>query len=539
MLGVNEDENPAEVGDGELVIAFNTYRRGRTRGTRPGFNRDPDIYTSAMTGPVTGITQYYRKNGSERDIVIVENGNVRKQTGSTLNGALTFASAGQWTFANFNDVLYGAGGTLDDDFWSWNGTGNISAIGPLVDLSSTAIYPSYVFQKWGRLWTAGFRYASGALATDLSSNPTTARYTPIGQPTSFPVGNTIGGSGAIAAFDAYGDSWVTGFGEYTDGTGDWLMVLLNDRIYAVSQTGDSLGPFAVSERGAIQNGCVHQNAFVHLGLDSGDSIYLSNRGIHSLKSSTEFGSRSESFLSWKIRQTFGTINQGAIKNSVGAYDPKLGIVIFFVPTGSNSYPDTGLVLDMKDKKNVTAENAEWDVWQLGSSGSNALITSMCSATNTSGKQLVYAGTSGGNVCQLDSAVNADLGSAYRVHMRTKHYDYGEQAYEKHNGDIWINMQPGGAQTPLFTQVFDYGTRTSSPRQLRMTNNGALLGTFVIGTDVLASTTASVLSKVYGIGAGQTIAYDFDHSAANEPYYIANIAPEVAILGEQAPGAGGR
>ncbi len=538
LLGVNEDENPAEVGDGELTIALNSFRRGRTRGTRPGFRRDPDVYTSAMTGPIQGGVNFFRSNGTARDVVIVENGLVREATGADLNGALTFNTSAAWTFDVFNDVLYGAGGTLDDDFWSWNGSGNISAVS-ILNLSAAAIYPAYVKQKWGRLWTAGFRTAAGAIASDLSSNPTTARYTPIGQPTVWPTGNTVGGSGAIAAFDAYGDSWITGFGDYTDGTGDWLLVLLNDRIYALSQTGDSLAPFAVSERGAIQNGCVHQRAFVNMGLDSGDAIYLSSRGDHSLKSSQEFGARSETFLSWKIRQTFETINQSAITASVGAYDSRLGIVLFAVPTGSNTSPDTILCLDVKDKKSLTAENAEWDIWRLGSTGNDALVSAMWTGTDLNGQIRIHAGTKGGNVCHVDDDVHADLGAAYRVHMRTKHYDYGEQAYEKSNGDIWINLQPGGNYTPTFRQVFDYGSRQASARQLAMAIDSGVWGSITWDAFEWATDIASVLTKVYGVGAGQTIAYEFTHSAANEPFYIANIAPEVSILGEQGPGAGGQ
>lgn len=538
LLGLNEDENPAEVGDGELTISLNVFRRGRTKGTRPGFRRDPDVYTSAMTGPVQGGVQYFRSNGSVYDSVIVENGKVREAVGADINGALTFNASAPWTFAVFNDVLYGAGGTLDDDLWSWNGTGNISAVGPMVNLSAAAIYPAYIFQKWGRLWTAGFRTAAGAIATDLSSNPTTARYTPIGEPTVWPTANTIGGSGAIAAFDAYGDSWITGFGEYTDGQGDWLLVLLNDKIYPIAQTRDSLAPFAVSERAAIQNGCVHQRAFVSLGLDSGDAIYLSKRGIHSIRASQEFGALQRSFLSWKIRQTFETINQSYIHTSVGAYDPRLGIVVFAVPTGANTSPDTMLVLDVKDKDRINAENAEWDIWRLGSTGDNALVTALWTAVSAAGKTVIYFGTKGGNVGHVDDDVHADLGNAYRARMRTKHYDYGEQAYEKQNGDIWINIQPGGSYTPTFRQVFDYGSRAGSTRQLSMPIDSALWNSVTWNAFEWANESASVLTKVYGMGAGQTIAYEFDHSAASEPYFIANVAPEVAILGEQGPGAGG-
>lgn len=536
LKGLNEDENPAEVADDELTVSLNCYRRGRTKGTRPGFLRDPDVYTSSMTGPVQGIVHFQRSNGSVRDVVIVENGLVREAPGADVNGALTFNTSAPWTFAVYNDVLYAAGGTLDDDHWSWTGSGNITARA-ILNLSAVAIFPAYVFHKWNRLWTAGFRVAAGTLASDLSSNQTTVRYTPIGQPTVWPTENTIGGSSTIGGFGAYGDNWVTGFGEFTDGTGDWLLVLLNSKIYAVSQTGDSLAPFAISERGAIQNGCVHQRAFVSLGLDSGDAIYMSSRGIHSLRQSQEFGARSETFLSWKIRNTFENINQSAITKSVGAYDATLGIVIFFVPTGSNTSPNLGLVLDVKNKKDITAENAEWDLWTLGGTGNDALVTALATATNAAGSIRVHAGNAGGDVMQLDADTASDLASAYAVEMRTKHNDYGEQSFEKQCGDIWIGLQPGGNHTPSFKIIYDYGAKQSSTKQLRMVTGGDLVGTLVVGTGIIGAASSNIQDKVYGMGSGQSIAFDFSHYAADEQFYISSISPEIAILGEQGPGAG--
>jgi hypothetical protein len=96
LLGLNEDENHAAVGDHELTISLNSYRRGRTKGTRPGLQRDPDIYTSSMTGPIQGIAQFYRANGAARDVVVIENGNIRENTSGTLNGALTLNTTALW-----------------------------------------------------------------------------------------------------------------------------------------------------------------------------------------------------------------------------------------------------------------------------------------------------------------------------------------------------------------------------------------------------------------------------------------------------------
>ena len=51
LLGINEDENPASLKAGELIKGDNSWRRGKMRETRPGAQRDPDSYSSQLTGP--------------------------------------------------------------------------------------------------------------------------------------------------------------------------------------------------------------------------------------------------------------------------------------------------------------------------------------------------------------------------------------------------------------------------------------------------------------------------------------------------------
>ena len=537
LLGLNEDENPAALRPGELTIALNSYRRGQMRGTRPGCLRDPDVYTASMTGPIQGIVEFPRSNGAAKSRVVVENGVVKAATAGNLNGALTFNTSALWCFAQDADVIYGAGGTLDDDFWYWDGSaGSIVAV-PILSLAATAIYPSYAFPKWNRLWTCRFRDGSGAISTDLSSNPMVYRYSGLRLPLVWPTGNTIGGTG-IGGLPAYGNEWATGYGEFTDGTGDWLLLLTNRRLYAVSQTGDSLAPFAVSERSAIANGCVSQRAFVSLGLDSGDAVYLSHRGIHSLRQSQEFGGVEKTFLSWKIRRTFATLNQSAIEASVGAYDPRLGIVVFWVPTGSSTSPDLGLVLDVKDKSNLTAENAEWDFWTLGTTGNDALVTALASGTDSNGSPFIYLGNKGGDVGRFDPDSGADFGSGYHVQMRLKHEDYGLFSQSKQVGNWFVNLQPGGNYMPRARILYDYGTRGTGSYSLPMPLTGDLLGsTFILGTSLLAPEEITVQSKQYGEGAGQTISFEFEHNSPDEPFYVGTVSPEISIFGAQWPGAG--
>lgn len=536
LRGLNEDEDPNSVAEDELTVARNTYSRGETKGTRPGTERDPDSYTSAVTGtpPVQGIFELRRNNDANRSLVVVAGTGIYTAPSTAITGAVSITSgaANGWTFAEHKNTLYAAGGTGTNSFWKWTGSGNASAVS-ILDLSAGALYPTYVFEKWNRLFTAGFRDAAGSIATDNSSNPMVVRYSALNDGDTWPVGSSFGGSSAIGGFSSYGGEFVTGFADYTDNDGDWLLILTNRRIYSVMETGDPLSPFYVSKRGAIANGCVHQRAFANLGLDSGDAVYLSSEGIHSLAQSQEHGALQRSFLSWKIRKTFNLINHAAIQNSVSAYDRQNGIVLFAVPTGSSTIPNLILALNVKGKDAITAENAEWDVWERGGASANAkAVTAMTSARDDDDNWFIYAGNAVGDVFRFNSAVASDISYAYPVTLRTKHNDYGIPGVSKGPGDIYLTMQPGASYMPSFRLVYDYGQRFSSQSLVDLTPvGGSVFGTGTFGTATFSAVNSTRRCKIYGSGSGATIGFELSHGSANEPFYIVGISPQIRAFGE--------
>jgi hypothetical protein len=537
--GLNADENPHEVGQGELIIATNVYRRGGAIGTRPGFEREgagQDYENQiASNTPIQGIVEYRQDNDTTRDLVVVAGGAIHTDDTTTITGALTLSGADNavWTFAQHSDTLYAAGGLTTNPYWKWTGTGNAAAVSVL-DLSAAAIYPSYTFEKWNRVWLAGFRDAAGAIAKDKSSNPMTARYSALNDPDTYPVGDTLGGNSAIGGLSAYGDEYITGFADFVDNEGDWLLVLTNKQLYSVNRTGISTVPFSVPPgRGAIANGCVHQLAYVSLGLDAGDAVYMSDRGIHSVRQSQQYGGEEENFLSWKIRSIFNTINKSQMGLVRGAYNAYQGLVIFAVPTGSNAFNDLILVLDVKNSEELTAQNAIWYVWYLaGSTDDQRAISYLTSARSSSDVRHVYAGNLDGDVFRTSRSTYSDLGTAYPVHIRTRHEDFGLPGGLKNQGDVWLHMQPGGAYKPTYRTIFDFGRKQASPLNITMENSsGAVYGTAVYGTATYGSEVETVREKLYAVGSGETIAHDFQHENANEPFWIAKLAAQVRVFGE--------
>lgn len=538
--GLNEDENPVVLEKTDLQVARNSWKRGSARGTRPGFQRDAVSYTSSagLGGAVNGIVDYRFANDASQFIVAVADDDIFSADATSIKDAATQVTASannRWTFAQHKGVLYGAGGSTTDNFWSWPGSGTTSNVS-MLNLAGAAIYPTYVFEKWNFGFTAGFRDAAGALSTVVEAGPMTVRHSAINDMTSWPVGNSFGGSSSIGGFSSFGDEYLTGFGEFSNNAGDWLLCLSNKRLYAVGQLGDAGTPFYTPQTGIVQNGCVHQNAFVSLGLDSGDAIYLSRFGIHSVRLGEQFGNRVETFLSWKIRRTFAAINQSAIHRSVGAYDPKRGIVLFAVPLGSATNPDTILCLDMKNHASLTAKSAEWDIWSLSSelSTAQATITAMASVRNSTGFS-IYAGNQNGDVGNFDDASagdHNDLGEPYTVQMRTKHDDFDAPGVTKGLGDTLVTIQPGGSQRPTLTPIFDYGRVTGEYQFVEMASAGATWGSGVYGTSVYGSENNTFTDRVYTKGSGETIAFDFTHAVADEPFYIAQITPLVQTHGQE-------
>ena len=545
--GLNEDENPNALERLDLVRARNIWKRGKATGTRPGTERD-DVYSADIAGTpaIQGIFEFRKNADADRQIIVVAGGEIKSNHTTNETGAVTVTAgaANRWTFATHKGSVYSAGGTATDDLWKWDGAAaTASVVGPLVESDgATLVYPTFIIEKWNRLFTCQFRDAAGTgFSTDKAASLMTVRYSALNDGDTWPEGNSFGGDSAIGGFSSFGNEFLNGFGSFTDNEGDWLLVLGNRRLYAVDPTGDPFAPFRISRRGAIANGCVSQHAFVSLGLDSGDAIYLSDQGIHSLRQSQEFGARQDKFLSWKIRKTFRTVNQSALSRATGAYWKEEGVVLFAFPTGSNTVNDTILALDVKNKRELTAENADWYIWQRGSATpAVAACNVLVPVRDASENWFVYGGNEAGQVFRFTDSTHTDLDAGvaqtagYEIAMQTKHDDLGESTIRKGSGDVFWALQPGGSYGPAAQIVYDYGRRQSSISTLKMPKSGATFGPTgngVFGVSKWSISELTFRDKMYGEGSGDTLGFLMTHAGENQPVYVAQIASQVRTFGE--------
>jgi hypothetical protein len=557
--GLNENENPHSLEPNELVEAFNCWRTGDSVGTRPGTVREgsgAEYESQCSTGAaITGMVEYRQNFDAARAHIVVSGANIHYQDGATLPSGPTITAGldNKWTFALHNNLLWGMGGGPNDDAWAWDGnTGNAPSTITLTDKTSGQNFRAqYVFTWRNYMLASGFRVATQS----NSINPSIVRYCTFGADpeldASWLDSNSIGFQSTNVGLEAYGATYSTGFAKFQSNEGHYLLLLTNKQISTAVLDADN--DFRVVD--AIANGCVGQDAFVPLGLDSGDAIYFSEFGIHSLRQSQQFGGRDNAFLSWKIRPTFASLNRNRLSKTVGAYDSDNGIVVFAVSTGSNPQHDTLLVLDVKDLDNITAENARWYKWAISfgsETGEDFNINSMHFARSEGGgEKRLYFGTTNGDVGYFDTDTFSDFDSAggsaraYSVRFRTKDRadfsgsaERGERGmgtlHEKQLGDVMVTLQPGGTYKPSMKFIFDFGQRTSSTRSLNMpASAAALVGFAQVGTAQVSSNNETRDELVRGYGRGRTIGFEFTHGTAQEPFRVGRIDYQVDLGGESA------
>jgi hypothetical protein len=560
ILGLNEDENPHRLQPGELRSCLNVVRFGSSMvGTRPGAQNLPtgDDYELqldngfAVNPPIQGMHEYRKDFDRDRVLVVVADAsghigvpspaNLWSTSGvryNDVNGvSITPGVDNIYTSAQHNNTLWFAGGDPvgpDPFFYLADPTDTASSpVAITLPISAgNTVYPQYVFSWRGYLFASGLRDNTSTGNTAPDANPTAVRFCSFAaDPTdenNWIVGNTIGFDAARRGIDTHGSNFSTGFAQYQDNAGQWLLMLGNKHI--VSAQLDPVHDFRVTD--AISPGCVHQRAFVSLGLDTGEAIYMSEFGIHSLRQSQNHGRRDNAFLSWKIRPTFESLRKSRLKFSVGAYDSLNGWVVFAVTTKGNTAHDTLLVLDTKGQEEITAENAIWYVWKLN----GVTVNDMKFIRDANDDPTLYIATTDGYILTLSNDVFQDLTNSYETSLRTADASYGSLMLSKTVGDIMITATPQGSHRPILRIVFDYGKRRSAARRIALPTLGgsdAIEDTFAIGVSAIAGEGVVSDTKIYGGGSGRTVGFEITHTGANEAWRIGRLDAQIQVNGEDA------
>lgn len=544
--GLVEEEHPTAVRPTDLQFARNVCRRGRTTGTRPGASLGDADYNAAISGtpPIQGIYEFRRNRDADRDLVVVAGANVYSDDSTALDKAsnsvtLTSGADYHWTFDTFQNKLFAAGGNVGtDDLWYWSGSG---ALGNLTaSMTSAGTAPSagarYVFAKWNYLFLGGFG------GTAYNDNPLVARYCDWGTDATdganWTATNVIPGQllGENFGPGSYGREYNTGFGAFQDNRGDFLLFLTNRRLLSFVPNPNSTGisdAFLLAD--SIDAGCVHQNAFVNLGLDLGDCVYLSHDGVHSLVQSNQYGGRTNGYLSWPIRKTFDQLSRSRIKYASGAYWPNEGIVTFLVTTGSGSNHNLILAMDIKDATPITPDTVRWYKWDFApGAGITPNILAACRGSDD--KPYIYVGDTAGRVFLFGRNTYSDNNTAIPVRFATKNEDYGLSTEQKTVGDTFVTLQGAGAYNISHQYLFDDGQTGGKRTSIQCPSAGSTwgtTGTLVWGSGTWGGGNPSIRNRISGVGSSVTIAHEFSHSGLDEPFWVASVSQDIFAAGAAA------
>jgi len=534
--GLNEDENRQALRPADLRVALNCARKGGMTGTRPGVTYGDSDYTVAIAGTnpaITGIFDYRRNRDDDRDLLVVQDGDVFKDSSGTAldksTNSVTISTGNDyhWTFASYQDKVFAAGGKDGDSFWYWDGAGALNKVS-LVDSGGSAVDVKYVFAKWNMIFVGGmnganfddnemvFRYCDYATDATVATNWKSANVLP---------GQLLGENFGVSS---YGSEYNTGIASFQDNRNDSLLFLTNERIVSfVPNPNLTSNANAFRLQDTVATGCVNQNAFVNLGLDVGDAVYLSQDGIHSLAQSEQFGDRVTQYLSWPIRKTFDTLNRSRFKYASGAFWPTEGMVLFSVATGSNTTNNLILCMDIKGADRITPETVRWYRWDLTGITANVIRA----VRGSDKKPYLYVGGTAGQLVRFDRDTYSDLGTgAISTVIQTKDEDFGLPSREKHIGDTYCILQGSGNYTINHSTMTDDGEIQLQTSAIEVPNTGSVYDTGVYGTATYGDSESVIRHRIPGVGSSVTIGHRFAHAVANEPFWLGVMNQEVMISG---------
>lgn len=533
--GLVEEEHPLARRPSDLVDARNCMRKGEMLGTRPGLELNDGDYDAARSGTpgCQGLYEFRINKDADRDLISVFDGNVyTSHDGSAVDkttNSVTISSGDDylWTFAPFQNKVFAAGGNpATDSVWYWSGSGALNKLN-LAGMSISA-GAQYVFQKWNIMFLGGLN------GTGASDNPLCARYHTYGtDPTlvaSWPTSNVIPGIALGNNFGpgSYGSEFNTGFGSFTDNRDDFLLFLTNRRIVPFAPNLALTGPsdaFTMSD--SIDIGCVSQRAFVNLGQDVGDAVYMSPNGVHSLAISKQYGNRTSDYLSWPIRKTFSSLNRSRLKYSTGAYWPDEGVVVFLVSAGSSTTHNRMLCLDIRGAQQLTPDQVRWYVWDFPT---GLVPNFIAAARGSDDKPYIYVGDLAGRVMRFFRSSYSDDGSAIPVSIQVANDSFGSITSSKIVGDTFLLLQGSGNHAIQHRYILNDGEAPGKATLLTVPAAGLLWGSGTWGSGVWGGENVTQRQRIYGVGSTPTIGHRFTHSGAGQPFWVGSLAQEAFISG---------
>lgn len=506
--GINTSQDPALIPANELVQADNVvFAERTTKKKREGIDSDFDDATNG-TDSLIGIKDFWYFSAGTKNQKIVsvdEGGNVYSynpadgtRTTETVTGT-AISSPTKVSMEVIDNTLVIATDGASNVLKAWSGTGNV------VDLSGTAPAGSIVRAHLGRLWT------------NDKTNPDRLHYSETFDATVW------GGSGDSGALDiGIGDGDPEGITAIFPTFKGELFVAKRTKLYRVS--GLTPEDFRIS---LVSDGigCVSHNSIA--AVDQDDMIFISDRGIHSLVTTEQFGDFKDKFLSAKIQPTFNDdFGKSFIEKTQSAYIPNLNSVAFIF--SDESVLELGSVIGGNAVWLYNFQSSAWYRWP-------AVDCQSLASVKNSDKRRLYIGSSTTRLqkAQTGTAVDTDTsGTESGIPLKLKTgviFPENEPYLIKGFKNIIAYYRPTGPSTLTVSAKIDNFSRQSVAFEENV--SGAVLGTgLILGASELgfSRVLAPYSRPIDGYGRGYQL--EFSQSGIEETVEIQGFGVEYEISG---------
>lgn len=445
------------------------------------------------TGLSTSTTYYVSEvtSGTDFKITATLNGTTNITTTGTQSGThslssvTTFAtSAARANSVSMNEKLILFFDGANNKPRVWNGT-------IMYDLVSNAPDASFGTVFLSRVWTNDKNY------------PDRVHYSATGSITDW---QGASDSGALDIRPGDGDSeGITAIFAFKGR----LFVAKRNRLYQV--LGDSPENFQVLD---VSSGLGVENQAAVAAVDQNDVLYMSNKGFHSVGTTSSYGDFQAQFLSAKIQPSFNDWELSRAKYTQAAYIPTLNSVVFSIAETATNAQDNLWLYNTQVK--------EWYRWPNVDAQALAPVL-------LSGKLVLFIGTSTGKIIRAQNGTKTDFGSTaiqYQVKTGTLYPDQnpiGTKGFKK----LTLFFKPKSSYSFIARVKID-----GFQEQIVGFSGTALgdrLGTnFVLGASVLGTDLPFVPHSIAIDGYGHGVTIDISQSGTGEDVDIYGFALEYEV-----------
>lgn len=458
-------------------------------------------------------TQQYVMVGSNGRIYSCSTTGTVADISSTLKFSNGCVSASMVVFNNKVFICADSGGSTLYVPRVWTGTGNVA-----LATNNGGTFPSTLRPTICGLWL-------GRIITNNKSNPDRLHYCATTDEDKWD-GTDDSGAVDIGVNDGDPDGITAIFPPFQ---GD-LFVAKRTKIYRIRDEASDLFPIDQISNGI---GCISHNSVAAIEQD--DVFFISDRGVHSLATTSKYGGFESTFISKDIQGSFNEdFTRSRLKYSHGVYSANINCYVIAVTDSSRLNITEGSTSQLMYELPVTTSmnnclylyNIPLKAWFRWPNISSASLM----VANDSDKRRIYIGNHVGRISKSLTVYNYDTSTQDEVksvlmQIRTGviHVDgnkYTKKGFKKfsldyvsstsHTISVGIAVDKTAASSATGENSFSFSTPTSA---------GLLGTTFTLGTSLLGGGDSSEPITYGMVGYGKGIVVDLEQAGLNETSYI--------------------